>query len=229
MSHFDNIEKNISSLRQKKILDLGCGRGSFIVQAAIAGCDVVGLEKYEKYIRIAKKHGQEKGLELNIIEGVAEDLPFADNSFDFINISEVIEHVNDSLRTLQEVRRTLRPGGQAYMSVPNRFSFKDPHYKLFFINWLPRTWAEIIIRILGKTKKSGTEAGFQKLSEMHYYTYANISKILKNLGFNTTDSRKRKIIKRFDKGPLGEFVYILYLPFRNFYFGTFHLYIKKEK
>ena len=70
-------------------------------------------------------------------------LPFADNSFDLIISNHVIEHVgaqeNQRLH-LQEIYRVLKPSGMVYLAVPNRWMLIEPHYKLIFLSWLPKSY-----------------------------------------------------------------------------------------
>lgn len=70
-------------------------------------------------------------------------LPFETESFDVVLTNHVIEHVGDveaQLDHLQEVRRVLKHGGTGYLAVPNRWMLVEPHYKLIFLSWLPKSW-----------------------------------------------------------------------------------------
>ena len=57
--------------------------------------------------------GRGRGVKVNIQEGVAEKLPFPDASIDVLILWAVIEHVEDTEQTLDEIARVLRPGGYA--------------------------------------------------------------------------------------------------------------------
>lgn len=77
------------------------------------------------------------------------NLPFADHSFDLVISNHVIEHVgkkdNQSLH-LQEIYRVLKPSGMAYLAVPNRWMLIEPHYKLIFLSWLPKSYRNSYLR-----------------------------------------------------------------------------------
>lgn len=85
----------------------------------------------------------------NIYEAPAEALPFPDSSFDVILLHEVIEHVHDDRRSIQEAVRCLRPGGRVIIYAPNRlypfethgFYFLGRYYfrLLPLVNYLPDT------------------------------------------------------------------------------------------
>ena len=80
-------------------------------------------------------------------------LPFQSASFDIVLTNHVIEHVGDraaQLAHLAEVARVLKPGGIAYLAVPNRWMLVEPHYKLAFLSWLPHGWRSAYLRLAGK-------------------------------------------------------------------------------
>jgi ubiquinone/menaquinone biosynthesis C-methylase UbiE len=226
MTHFEQLSTHINSLQTKRILDLGCGKGAFLVDAAKRGASAQGLELSTEYIEEAYAAAQKSGVGINVAQGVAEHMPFADSSFDFVNICEVIEHVESPKEMLQEVKRVLAAGGEAYISVPNRFSLKDPHFHLYFVNWLPRAWADTFISIFGKHKQyEGTGNGRQRLAEMHYYTYSKVAALARSEGFTVTDIRAERIEKEY-KGIKRIAAKIAYPFARTLYFDSFHLSLK---
>lgn len=69
-------------------------------------------------------------------------LPFPDGSFDVVITNHVIEHVGDEaaqLSHLSEIHRVLAANGVGYLAVPNRWMLVEPHYRLPFLSWLPRS------------------------------------------------------------------------------------------
>jgi SAM-dependent methyltransferase len=74
--------------------------------------------------------------------GVAEALPFPDDSLDLVILDNVLEHVTDQTGTLREINRVLRSGGLLYMVTPKPLSlyslWNDPHYDLAGLVLLPR-------------------------------------------------------------------------------------------
>ncbi|MDF4023921.1 methyltransferase domain-containing protein [Luteibacter sp. PPL201] len=68
-------------------------------------------------------------------------LPFDADTFDVVISNHVIEHVglqDDQLHHLQEIRRVLKPGGIAYLAVPNRWMPVEPHFRVPLLSWWPR-------------------------------------------------------------------------------------------
>ena len=228
-SHFNNLIFYIPDLKQRRILDLGCGKGGFLVEAALNGAVASGLEKSRTYIDLALKKADENKCHITVKEGLAENIPYDENSFDFVNMSEVIEHVEDPQKVLQELRRILSVGGQAYLSAPNRFSLRDTHFHLYFVNWLPRIFSDFFIGVFGKHKDyRDASAGRQRLKEMHYYTFGQINKILKSLDFIVLDMREEKIRRKFKKSYLKFISLCVYRFLRFFYFDTFHILVTKR-
>lgn len=96
------------------LLDLGCGAGhvSFTVAEKVA--QVVAYDLSEKMLGVVQKVATEKGLtNIRSAAGAAESLPFADASFDWVASRYSAHHWHDVGQALREVRRVLKPGGQA--------------------------------------------------------------------------------------------------------------------
>ncbi len=215
MKHFKNLEKHIINLKSKKILDIGSGKGDFLIYLTKNNYSIIGLEKNLDYIKITQEKAKKNNLNINLVQGEAENLPFKNNYFDFINCNEITEHINNPKKLLAECCRVLKNNGQMYVSFHNRFGIYDFHYHLWFINWLPRKLADKIIRIIGK-EKHYSKAGFQKLSEMHYYFYYQIIKLLKKYDFKIEDTRRKKIKNKF--------IYSII----KYFISTYHFIITKK-
>ena len=100
----------------ERVLDLGCGEGWATAELDALGTTVVGAEVAAAAIERARR--RHPGLDFRLAE-IDGELPFADNDFDVVWASEVIEHVGDTARWLSEVRRVLRPGGRVLVTTPN--------------------------------------------------------------------------------------------------------------
>jgi ubiquinone/menaquinone biosynthesis C-methylase UbiE len=224
--HFDNLLFYFPNLSSAKILDLGSGKGGFVIDSTKRGVSIVGVEYFKKYITIAKAEAEKQNIEIEIVHGAGENLTFPPGSFGFVNMSEVIEHVMDPYKVMQEVYRVLEKNGNAYVSVPNRFGMKDPHYHLYGINFMPRRLAQFILDSVSFKRDRSIEAGVQRLDEMHYFTLGEISGMLKTIGFEVIDARVIKLKRKF---PVLHLVLLpIYKIARLFYFDSFHLLIKKR-
>lgn len=226
MSHVTNLVRHIPDLRARRALDLGAGKGNFLLEAARDGIRIQGIEYNPAYVEEARTRLRTANIDVEIIQGKGEELPYEDRSFDFINASEVIEHVQDPERVLREVYRVLAPGGCAYMSVPNRFGMRDPHYKLYFVNWLPRACSEPYIAFFNRSKDDDMSAGAQRLSEMHYFTYGVFKRTAESIGFKVSDIRAARIKEEY-RSIKKMLLQAMYPFLRSIYFDSFHLILKK--
>ena len=106
--------------RGKRVLDLGCAGGFMAEALARRGADVTGLDPASDAIAAARAHAETEGLAIRYDVGVGEALPYADSTFDAVVCVDVLEHVSDLQRVLDEVQRVLRPGGIFLFDTINR-------------------------------------------------------------------------------------------------------------
>jgi len=98
--------------RRPRILDVGCGTGANLLMLSKFG-DAEGVDVSEDALAFCR----ERGLE-NVKLGAAEQLPYEDGTFDLVTALDVVEHLDDDLAGLREMRRVLRPGGRVLLFVP---------------------------------------------------------------------------------------------------------------
>ena len=115
----EHYHRLISATGDRAVLEYGCGRGSAAFELAAQGAQVTGIDISEVGIRDAQEQGRVQGLEerLHFRQMNAEDLDFADGSFDLICGSGILHHLDLDV-AIPEVIRVLRPGGQAVFFEP---------------------------------------------------------------------------------------------------------------
>ena len=119
----DMIRLAYPDLDHARVLDDGCGIGTYVARLETLGARAFGLE-YE-IPRAAQAFARTRdGL---IVAGAGEHLPFADGSFDLVLSNEVIEHVHDDRAAVSEMARVLRSGGRAVIFCPNRWYPVEQH------------------------------------------------------------------------------------------------------
>jgi SAM-dependent methyltransferase len=93
------------------VLDVACGTGNATIPAAKAGARVTGLDFAPRLLEIARERCADAMVEIDFVEGDAQEMPFEDASFD--RVVSVFGHMfaPDHERTAAEMRRVLRPGG----------------------------------------------------------------------------------------------------------------------
>lgn len=99
-------------------IDVGCGMGYTMRRAATElNCKVTGLDPQPGEHGVGRYHKENLG-NLNIIQGVSENIPFADETFDVVYCSHVLEHVDNEQKALFEMKRILKPGGVLIIGMP---------------------------------------------------------------------------------------------------------------
>jgi len=110
--------KLLGNIKNKKILDLGCGPGLYARILAKKGAKVKAMDISEKEIEIARKNNPEIEFEV----GNAEELPYKNSEFDIVLAALVIEHFDKWDKVLNEVRRVLKKKGIFVFSIGNPVS-----------------------------------------------------------------------------------------------------------
>ena len=104
-----------------RLLDIGCGNGSFSAGFLGAGFKVTGIDMTGEQIVTARA----RGLDARVHDLSSGPLPFPDGSFEVAFAGEVIEHIVDTTAFLSEVRRVLTPGGCVVLTTPNLASAEN--------------------------------------------------------------------------------------------------------
>lgn len=104
------------------VLDVGSGQGIDLVRYAQLGARAWGLDLTPRHVELALAHVASAGVEGKVVNGDAEQMPFEDNTFDHARSNGVLHHTPNMLAALGEIRRVLKPGGQARIVIYNRRS-----------------------------------------------------------------------------------------------------------
>lgn len=107
-----------------RVLDIGCGFGESLGYHRARGCDAYGVEADSNIQRVAERFGY------NVHVGLFDPSNYDPESFDYVTMDQVIEHVTDPIATLSDVKRVLKPGGRLVLSTPN------------FQGWGPRVFGD---------------------------------------------------------------------------------------
>ena len=109
-------------LRDRDVLEIGCGSGVHTKLLAEAGAQVTAVDLTPTAVELTTNRLTLAGLLADVREADAESLPFADASFDFVWSWGVIHHSERTDRVISEVARVLRPGGRFGLMVYHRTS-----------------------------------------------------------------------------------------------------------
>ena len=158
----DILKRHITGqrLEDKKLLEIGSGLGIFHVVARIDyNIDAWGIEpesdgfdsSYEISLDIIKSNNLSTD---KIIYGYGENLPFPDQIFDVVYSTNVLEHVKDPEKVIQEAIRVCKRGGIIQIVAPNYGSFFDGHYACFYAPYQPKWFWKLWIKFVLKRDPS---------------------------------------------------------------------------
>ena len=139
-----------------RILEIGCGAGNLLMQSVVKDSFPVALDLSMQALAFVRSRlqvaasGPQAPCAYACIQSIGELLPLPDSSFDWIILSEVIEHLEAPEVSIREAARVLRPGGRLFVTTPNYRSF-----------WPVMEW------IVDRMNKAPRMAGEQHISRFH--------------------------------------------------------------
>ncbi len=120
-----NLQANLDFLartnllqRGDRILEIGCGIGTIVAELARQGYEAMGTD----ISRVAIEYGRAKYGNIRLEVQPAEELPYADGTFDVVLSFDLFEHIARIDRHVDEVQRVLKPGGHYLFETPNKLS-----------------------------------------------------------------------------------------------------------
>jgi demethylmenaquinone methyltransferase/2-methoxy-6-polyprenyl-1,4-benzoquinol methylase len=179
--------KKMNVQKGKKALDVCCGTADWTIALADAvgpSGEVVGLDFSKNMLKV----GEEKVKELNLpqvqlIHGNAMELPFRDNTFDYVTIGFGLRNVPDYLQVLKEMNRVLKPGGIGVCletSQPTLIGYRQ----LFFF------YFHYIMPLFGKIfAKSYNEYAWLHESAKDFPGMKELAKMFESAGFKNVKYR----------------------------------------
>ena len=112
---------------KSKVLDIGSGVGYSLMYLKNNKCEAYGIDPDMNALKVAKKN------KLNFHQGFIEDNPFQGHNFDFITASQVLEHTNNPVEFLKNIKKRLKDDGKVILSFPNANSLTR---KIFGKDWI---------------------------------------------------------------------------------------------
>jgi SAM-dependent methyltransferase len=174
------IERVVEDLRvpaRARILDAGCGSGRNMVELARHGT-VTGVELADASVSLARERGAGE-----VIAGSVLEMPFEADSFDLAASLDVIEHLEDDLTALRELRRVVAPGGSLLITVPAYQWLWSGHDE---INHHFRRYTRRALQ------RAGEEAGWQQVRTTYFNSLllpaAILLRVLDRFSRKTTES-----------------------------------------
>jgi len=152
---------DLSEIRGKKILDLGCGTGEITCFLARQGAEVVGMDLAFPALaygrRLAVGYNRENA---KFVCGSLYRMPFPHNTFDYVVATMVLHQAPHPARALRLLADTLTPGGRVVVQVPCFFG----HLRLFHKAGIWKSW---VARVIGAGDPDRTARAAQRLFYRH--------------------------------------------------------------
>lgn len=108
--------------RRGRILEVGCGNCRNLLYFSYNDFDCYGIDFSRNMLSMAEKYCRKHDLNVKLKHGMATEIPFQERSFDYVIVMSMLHHLNEEDRTkaLQEVKRVLKSGGKAVITVWNK-------------------------------------------------------------------------------------------------------------
>lgn len=168
-----------------RLLDIGCGAGGLMVAAARRGVDAVGVDIALRWLVIACKHLESRGLEACLVCADAEALPFADGGFTHVVATDVIEHSYDPEAFVAECGRQLAEGGRLWISATNRL-WLGPHPS---VGLWSAGWMSASLRTARLTRLRGVDS----LRFVHLLSPFRVMRACREHGLHILSRRPRAV------------------------------------
>ena len=155
----------------KKLLDIGSHRGGYSIFFAKEGFEVTGLEFSAERIQTAKLAALQHKTSIRFVQGDAREMPFPDEYFDIILLSNVIEHIPQTEKLLKEIHRVMKKHAVLYIQFP---PFKGPFGGHVYWKFLP-----LPLHYLPKQLTKNVISAFHLDSEIYEIEHITIERLMK--------------------------------------------------
>jgi len=124
--HWTRFRRDLDELADRwcggRLLNVGCGHGPDF-EPFKSGFELHGVDFSAGMLGMARRFAEKNGLQVNLIHADARQLPFTDGAFDWVIAVATYHHIEDAgarRQAFDELRRVLKPGGEAFLTVWNR-------------------------------------------------------------------------------------------------------------
>lgn len=167
----DSLKIYISCINQfvsqrSSILDIGCGHADFLSSVYQKTPEVYGLDP-DSYALSRNTTITYK------LCGLADHIPFPDNTFDLVSLAWVLEHIEEPEKVFTEIHRVLKPGGKMIFLTPNAWN-----YVTWINRLIPNVFHDSLVRYLYNRQENDTYPVRYRLNSVR-----SIDKLLRSLDF----------------------------------------------
>ena len=165
-----------------RVLDVGAAQGATVTAFNRRGFEAIGVEPWKAAIEVSRQVAAHTGIVTQIVEGIAESLPFADGSFEFVNAYSVMEHVDDPRQAFKEAHRVLVPGGGFYFATTSALSPRQAEIAWFpMFPWYPDRTRRAIMK--WATERHPALVGHTTRPAYQWFKHREVRAGLREIGF----------------------------------------------
>jgi len=165
-----------------QIADVGGGAGTLARSFARVGHHVTCVDISKDLLEVGKRRADEEGLEMAFINCSATATPIPDSSLDICVVPELLEHVAEWRKCLDEASRMLRPGGLLYLSTTNKLCPLQQEFSLPLYSWYPGYVKRRYERLAVTTRPE--LANYAKYPAVNWFTFYSLRDALVARGFS---------------------------------------------
>jgi len=162
------------------VADIACNAGTQSIMWAKDGHSVHGLDINEQLLAIAGQRARDQGVEIDFRAGSATDLPWEDESMDICIVPELLEHVVEWEKCLDEFCRILKPGGMLFLSTTNRLCPVQQEFDLPIYSWYPGFLKRYYERVSVTTRPE--LVNYAEYPAVNWFTYYSLRDELRTRG-----------------------------------------------
>jgi ubiquinone/menaquinone biosynthesis C-methylase UbiE len=168
-----------------RVLDLGCGTGRWTVEIAERGYDTYAIDINSDFVETTRDRARKKNVSAHCAVARAEMLPFSDGFFDIAIANNVLEHVADWKKTLDEIARVTKPGGMAYFDTVNALYPLPTEVKYIpFFSYIPGRIKQWLMDII--VERYPSLVSYSSTPARNWFTPTGLRKALSGVGFNNS-------------------------------------------
>lgn len=171
-----------------EIADIGCGGGTQSLMWAELGHRVHALDINERLLQLARDRAAMAGYVIDFRLGSATELPWANNCVDVCLVPEVLEHVAEWRRCLDEFTRILRPGGILFLTTTNKLCPLQQEFNLPLYSWYPSQIKRYFENLALTTRPQ--LANYAKYPAVNWFSFYDLRDVLLN--------RRLRCLDKFD-------------------------------
>ena len=171
--------------RSLRIADIGCGAGAQAAVWAAEGHRVRAIDISERLVSLARERAHDAGLTIEFDVGSATSLPWSDSTIDVCLLPELLEHVADWQRCLNEAVRVVAPDGALYLSTTNVLCPSQQEFNLPMYSWYPSALKRYCERIAVSTHPG--IANYARYPAVNWFSFYGLRRFLEPLGFRCFD------------------------------------------